>query len=103
MKFFKFKKKLLSVQVLIEPDSESFHAYCPALKGLHIDGKTEKEAAKHALEAVKVYLASLIKHHDPLPPDLSVKVEHVPSPAKKNQRTKNPSRKKRQKENANLG
>jgi hypothetical protein len=32
------------VPIIIEPDSVGFHAYSPALKGLHASGETEKEA-----------------------------------------------------------
>lgn len=55
------------VQVIIEPDETGFHAYCPALKGLHTSGDTEKEALENAKDAVIAYLKSLIKHGDPIP------------------------------------
>ncbi len=70
----------LSVSVVIERDNGGFHAYCPALKGLHVDGKTEKEAIKNLREAVMAYLTSLAKHRDPLPlgPDLTLDQEAPP-------------------------
>lgn len=55
------------VQVIIEPDQTGFHVYCPALKGLHTCGDTEKQALKNAKDAVTAYLKSLIKHGDPIP------------------------------------
>lgn len=55
------------VQVIIEPDGPGFHAYCPALKGLHTCGETEEQALKNAKDAVSAYLQSLIKHGDPIP------------------------------------
>ena len=55
------------VQVVIEPDGTGFHAYCPALKGLHTSGDTEKEALENAKDATIAYLRSLIKHGDPIP------------------------------------
>lgn len=55
------------IQVVIEPDRVGFHAYCPALKGLHTSGNTEKEALKNAKDAAIAYLKSLIKHGDPIP------------------------------------
>ena len=51
----------LSFTVVVEPDEERFHAYAPAFKGLHVDGKTEKEALRFAVEAVGVYLKSLAR------------------------------------------
>ena len=68
------KKRTLTLQisVIITPDEGGFHAYAPAFKGLHVDGATEKEAKKNAVEAIIVYLKSLADHGDPLPvgPDL---------------------------------
>lgn len=57
----------LTLTVIIEKDGDSYHAFCPAFKGLHVDGSTEKEALKNACLAVKVYLKSLATHGDPLP------------------------------------
>lgn len=55
------------VQVIIEPDGAGFHVYCPALKGLHTCGDTEKEALENAKDAIIAYLKSLMKHGDPIP------------------------------------
>lgn len=55
------------VQVIIESDGPGFHAYCPALEGLHTCGETEGEALKNAKDAISAYLQSLIKHNDPIP------------------------------------
>jgi len=55
------------VRIVIEPDGDSFHAYCPALKGLHTCGDTEEEAVSNAEYATRAYLRSLIEHGDPIP------------------------------------
>lgn len=55
------------IEIIVEPDDAGFHAYCPALKGLHVSGDTEEEALQNAREAALAYLESLIKHHDPIP------------------------------------
>ncbi len=65
------------VEVIIEPDEGGFHAYCPALKGLHTSGATHEEAMANAKDAVSAYLQSLIKHGDPIP--LSGVVREQPS------------------------
>ena len=57
----------ISISVVVEQDEGAFHAYAPALKGLHVDGATEKEALKNAVAAVQCYLESLVSHGDPLP------------------------------------
>lgn len=53
--------------LIIEPDGDSFYAYCPDLEGLHVAAETESEACKAGLEAARVYLESLVKHGDPIP------------------------------------
>lgn len=55
------------IRVVVEPDDEGFHAYCPDLKGLHADGETEEEALKNAKCAARLYIESLLKHEEPLP------------------------------------
>jgi len=56
-----------SIAIIVEPDGGEFHAYCPALKGLHTCGATEEEAFANAKDAAIAYLYSLIKHRDPIP------------------------------------
>ena len=55
------------ITFVVEPDEDSFHAYCPALKGLHSSGDSEEEALNNASDAAVVYLKSLMKHGDPIP------------------------------------
>ena len=63
------------IEVVIEPDDSGFHAYCPALKGLHTCGDTEEEALRNARDAATTYLQSLIKHGDPIPVGIMVQKE----------------------------
>lgn len=55
------------VELLVESDSVGFHAYCPALKGLHTCGDTEQEALQNAKDAAIAYLRTSIKYGDPIP------------------------------------
>ena len=57
----------LRVRIVVERDENEFHAYCPELKGLHVDAPTENKAVECAVEAVQLYVASLLKHGDPIP------------------------------------
>lgn len=57
----------LEFTVIIEKDGESFHAFCPALMGLHVDGNTEQEALENAVTAADCFVSSLVRHCDPLP------------------------------------
>lgn len=53
--------------IIVEPDGDVFHSYCPALKGLHSCGETHEEALGNAKDAAIAYLRSLIKRGDPIP------------------------------------
>ncbi len=57
----------LRISIIVEPDDEGFHAYCPAFKGLHVDGKSQKDAVANATHAAAVYVESLVAHGEPLP------------------------------------
>jgi predicted RNase H-like HicB family nuclease len=67
----------LTLSVVIEKDGKLFHAFCPGLKGLHVDGHTQDEALQNATEAARCYLVSLIRHGDPLPIGPHFTAEHV--------------------------
>ncbi len=54
------------VAIVVEKDDDGFHAYTPALKGLHVDGSTQHEAIERAKKAIDVYLESLRKHGEEL-------------------------------------
>jgi len=71
----------LKIAIVVEPDGDGYHAYCPAFKGLHVDGDSVDDALRNAQEAVAVYIDSLAAHNDPLPvgPDCSVKEEQIPT------------------------
>lgn len=55
------------VRIVVEPDEDGFHAYCPGLKGVHACGATEEESVQNAKDAVNAYIHSLLKHNDPIP------------------------------------
>ena len=63
------------LEVVVEPDEIAFHAYCPALKGLHTCGDTEEEAIQNAKDAATAYLQSLIEHGDPIPVGIEIEEE----------------------------
>jgi len=72
----KSKGLRLMVQIIVEPDEEGFHAYCPALKGLHVGGQTLDEALKNAGDAVHLFLQDIMENGDPVP--MGVIVEEIP-------------------------
>jgi predicted RNase H-like HicB family nuclease len=54
-------------EVVIEPDENVYHAFCPTLRGCHTWGHTKAEAFEYAKEAVILYLKSLIADKYPIP------------------------------------
>lgn len=65
------------VMVKVEQDDGEFHAFCPALKGLHAGGATEDEAIENVKLAAMDYVSSLMRHGDPLPVGIGVEVERA--------------------------
>jgi predicted RNase H-like HicB family nuclease len=55
------------VPIIVQPDGDNFYSYSPALKGLHMDGNTEKEALKNAIETAKDFLKIMIQDGIPIP------------------------------------
>jgi len=45
-----------NVTVVIEPDGEQFHAFCPALPGIHSNAPTVEEARDRTIPAIERYL-----------------------------------------------
>lgn len=62
----------VTVPISIETDTEGYHAYAPALAGCHVGGDTREEARANIEVAVRLYLASLIKHGEAIPQGCTV-------------------------------
>ena len=69
---------IIEIEVCIEDDDPGYHAYCPALKGLHTWGATKEAARENVISAVQAYMISLSKHGDPLPVGI-IKRHHRPT------------------------
>jgi predicted RNase H-like HicB family nuclease len=63
--------KTYTYSVVIEPDEDAWHAYCPALHGYGAVtwGRTRAEALRHIREVVAMVVAELIEDGEPLPAD----------------------------------
>ena len=56
--------------IMLRPELEGgFTALVPALPGCVTYGRTLDEAREMAKDAISAYIASLKKHHDPVPSD----------------------------------
>ncbi len=68
-------------KVIVEPDEQRWHAYCPALEaqGASTWGNTREVALKHIDEVVQLVVDSMIEHGESLPEentqDVQVTVE----------------------------
>jgi predicted RNase H-like HicB family nuclease len=68
-------------KVVIEPDDDTWHAYCPALlkHGAATWGTTKEEALKHINEVVHMVVAELVEDGEPIPTDVQVSPEPLVS------------------------
>lgn len=63
---------ILHYKVLLEPEEEGgFHAFVPALRGVHTHGATRDEAIAHATEAAEAYLEDMLEQGEQAP------IEHL--------------------------
>ena len=56
-------------RVVVEPDEDRWHAYCPALEkyGAATWGYTQEEALKNIKDVVEMVVAELIEDNEPIP------------------------------------
>ena len=59
--------KTYTFKVVVEPDEDRWHAYCPALEqyGAATWGDTEEEALRHINEVVQMIVEGLIEDGEP--------------------------------------
>ena len=59
-------------RVVVEPDEDRWHAYCPALEkyGAATWGNTMEEAFKHIKEVVEIIVNELSEDKEPIPEEL---------------------------------
>ena len=65
-------------RVHLEQDEDGVYvAACPSLPGCISQGSTRSEAQANIREAIELYLKSLRKHHEPIPPGIEEEVIEV--------------------------
>ncbi|MDD5147648.1 MAG: type II toxin-antitoxin system HicB family antitoxin [Candidatus Daviesbacteria bacterium] len=81
----KITQKILKYTVIFEPAEEGGYVVSvPALPGCFTEGDTLEEAMEMIKDAISAYVASLGKHHEPIPQESGpslVSVVDVPVPA----------------------
>ena len=71
--------KAYSFRVVVEPDEDVFHAYCPVLKGCHTWGHTFEEALANIQEAVQCHVEALLQAGDSIPTAPAGEVQAEPT------------------------
>jgi predicted RNase H-like HicB family nuclease len=73
--------KIYTFKVVVEPDDDRFHAYCPAFQqqGAATWGHTEEEAAKHIHEVVRMVVGELLRDGESIPKGVQVREEALVS------------------------
>lgn len=67
-------------RVLIQQDEDGVYvATCPALPGCVTQGRTRAEARANIREAIALYLQSLEKHGEPIPPGIEEELVEIPA------------------------
>ena len=61
------KTKVLAYRTIIKKDGKYYHGFVPSLPGCHTQGDTVEEAKINLREAIEGYIASLVKHGEPIP------------------------------------
>ncbi len=74
--------KTYAFKVVVEPDEDRWHAYCPILvkQGAATWGYTKEEAYKHIQEVVEMTIESMLEYDEPIPKEPSDDVQVFDSP-----------------------
>jgi predicted RNase H-like HicB family nuclease len=69
-------------KVIVEPDGDCWHAYCPALvsAGAATWGHTRTEALRNIQDVVRMVVDSLVEHGEALPSTPSDQVQVLADP-----------------------
>jgi predicted RNase H-like HicB family nuclease len=67
-------------KVVVEPDDDRWHAYCPALvgRGAATWGHTREEALANIEEVLKMVVASMLEHGESIHPADTVQISEEP-------------------------
>jgi len=72
--------KTYTFRVIVEPDEDRWHAYCPTLDSASTWGQTREEALKHIDEVVQLVVVSIIEHGENLPVETTEEVQVTVEP-----------------------
>ena len=66
-------------EILMEPDEDGFHVWCPALRGCHSWGATKDEARTMIREAIELWLEAADPVENPILDNEVIAVETLES------------------------
>ncbi len=74
--------KTYTFNIVVEPDDDRWHAYCPALhqKGAASWGLTREEAVRNIEDVVRLVMESMVEHDEELPESRRGEVEVTVEP-----------------------
>jgi predicted RNase H-like HicB family nuclease len=74
--------KTYTFNIVVEPDEDRWHAYCPALhaQGAATWGLTRAEALKNIEDVLRLVMESMVEHSEPLPQSVRGEVEVTVEP-----------------------
>ena len=78
----KHQLKTYTFKVVVEPDEDRWHAYCPVLesRGAATWGYTEREDLKNIREVIEMVIESMEEHNEHIPTEPSEDVRVFDSP-----------------------
>lgn len=81
--------KVLNYTIMLRPEPEGgFTVFVPSLPGCITYGKDVKEAKEMALDAILLYIQSLIEDGEPIPSDEATITESISVPLKTNTKSR---------------
>lgn len=71
---------MFKYHVIIEPETDPqfagyYNARCPALPGCVSYGRSYQEAIENIKDAITAYIASLVKHNEPIPKEEDAEIK----------------------------
>jgi predicted RNase H-like HicB family nuclease len=74
--------KTYTFRVVVEPDEDRWHAFCPALErhGAATWGLTKEDALRNIEEVVHLVIESMVEHNETLPEPVGGDVEVTVEP-----------------------
>jgi len=71
------KTTRMKFEIIMEPDEDGFHVWCPALRGCHSFGLTRDEARQNIKDAIEGWLESADPTEHPILERARIEIAYV--------------------------